>query len=45
MQEQKEILAYKSMTRLKELVSMISDEERSSIRISTQSVGTYRTQQ
>jgi hypothetical protein len=33
------------MTRLKELVSIILDEEKDSIRISTQSVDTYRTQQ
>jgi hypothetical protein len=45
MQEQKGISAYGSMTRLKKLVSMILDEEGDSIRISTQSVGTYRTQQ
>jgi hypothetical protein len=44
MQEQKGILAYGSMTRLKELVSMVLDEEGGSVRISTQSVGTYRTQ-
>jgi hypothetical protein len=45
MQEQKGIPAHGSMTRLKELVSMILDEEKSSVRISIQSVGTYRTQQ
>jgi hypothetical protein len=45
MQEQKEIPAYKSMTRLKELVSMILEEEGGNIQISTQSVNTYRTQQ
>jgi hypothetical protein len=45
MQEQKGIPVYKSITRLKELLSMILDEERGSIRISIQSVDIYRTQQ
>jgi hypothetical protein len=46
MQEQKGIPAYGSMTRLKELVSIILDEEeRDSIQIPIQSVDTYRTQQ
>jgi hypothetical protein len=45
MQEQKGIPAYGSMTRLKELVSMVLNEEKGSVRISTQSVDTYRTQQ
>jgi hypothetical protein len=44
-QEQKGIPAYGSMTRLRKLVSMVLDEERNSIRISTQSVNTYRMQQ
>jgi hypothetical protein len=44
-QEQKGIPAHGSMTRLKELVSMILDEERGSVRIPTQSINTYRTQQ
>jgi hypothetical protein len=45
MQEQKEIPVYGSMTRLKELVFIVLDEERSSMRIPAQSVNTYRTQQ
>jgi hypothetical protein len=46
MQEQKEIPVYKSITRLKELVSIILDEEKEgSIRISIYYVDTYRTQQ
>jgi hypothetical protein len=45
MQEQKGIPAHGSMTRLKKLVSMVLDEEKGNVRIPTQSVDTYRTQQ